>query len=163
MLVTSLFGGVRELTDKNFDKAIARDIVVVEFWATWNEVNKVTLLDEWENFDVKVYRVNIDLYPKIQADNDVVILPTIIFFDDGDEICGDVDGCPYDAENDADSDGICGDEDECPYDGDNDIDGDGICGDEDECPYDEILAGRDVAARHHTVEVNTAFRDLIEK
>ena len=37
---------------------------------------------------------------------------------------------------------------------------------DDELPqffYDEILAGRDVAARHHTVEVNTAFRDLIEK
>ena len=37
---------------------------------------------------------------------------------------------------------------------------------DDELPqffYDEILAGKDVAARHHTVEVNTAFRDLIEK
>ena len=63
MLVTSLFGQVRELTDENFSKATARGLVVVEFWATWNETNKVVLLDEWENFDVKVYRVNIDLYP----------------------------------------------------------------------------------------------------
>ena len=88
MLVTSLFGGVRELTDKNFEKAIARDIVVVEFWATWNEVNKVTLLDKWaeDTFDAKVYRLNIDLYPKIQADNEVVILPTIIFYDEGEEV-----------------------------------------------------------------------------
>ena len=88
MLVTSLFGGIRELTDKNFDKAIARDIVVVEFWATWNEVNKVTLLDKWadDTFDAKVYRLNIDLYPKIQADNEVVILPTIIFYDEGEEV-----------------------------------------------------------------------------
>ena len=88
MLVTSLFGGIRELTDKNFDKAIARDIVVVEFWATWNEVNKVTLLDEWaeDTFDAKVYRLNIDLYPKIQADNNVVILPTLIFYVDGEEV-----------------------------------------------------------------------------
>ena len=86
MLVTSLFGGVRELTNDNFKKAIARDIVVVEFWATWNEANKVDLLDEWDTFDAKVYRVNIDLYPGIQAKNDVVILPTIIFYDEGEEV-----------------------------------------------------------------------------
>ena len=86
MLVTSLFGGVRELTNDNFKKATARDIVVVEFWATWNEANKVALLDEWDTFDAKVYRVNIDLYPGIQAKNDVVILPTIIFYDEGEEV-----------------------------------------------------------------------------
>ena len=86
MMITSLFGQIRELTDENFSKATARNLVVVEFYATWNETNKVTLLDEWENFDVKVYRLNIDLYPKIQSDNDVVILPTIIFYDDGEEV-----------------------------------------------------------------------------
>ena len=86
LLVTSLFGGVRELTDENFDRATGRGLVVVEFWATWNEKNKVALLDEWDTFDAKVYRVNIDLYPKIQAKNDVVILPTIIFYDEGEEV-----------------------------------------------------------------------------
>jgi thioredoxin-like negative regulator of GroEL len=87
MLCSSLFSeDIRELTDENFSKATARNIVVVEFWATWNEANKVTLLEEWENFDVKIYRINIDLYPSIQADNDVVILPTIIFYDDGEEV-----------------------------------------------------------------------------
>ena len=85
MLCSSLFSEIRELTDENFEKATARNIVVVEFWAPWNETNKVTLLEEWENFDVKIYRINIELYPEIQADNDVVILPTIIFFDDGEE------------------------------------------------------------------------------
>ena len=86
MLCSSLFSeDIRELTDENFSKATARNIVVVEFWAGWNETNKVTLLEEWENFDVKIYRINIELYPGIQADNDVVILPTIIFYDDGEE------------------------------------------------------------------------------
>ena len=86
MLCSSLFSeDIRELTDENFSKATARNIVVVEFWAGWNEANKVTLLEEWENFDVKIYRINIESYPKIQADNDVVILPTIIFYDDGEE------------------------------------------------------------------------------
>jgi thioredoxin 1 len=86
MLITSLFGSVRELTDENFKKATNRGLVVVEFWATWNEANKVSVIDEWDTFDAKVYRLNIDLYPKIQADNNVVILPTIIFYDDGEEV-----------------------------------------------------------------------------
>ena len=86
ILVTSLFGGVRELTNENFSKATNRGLVVVEFYATWNEVNKVTAIDEWDSFDAKVYRVNIDTYPKIQADNNVVILPTIIFYDEGEEV-----------------------------------------------------------------------------
>ena len=85
MLVTSLFGNVRELTDENFGRATGRGLVVVEFFSTWNEANKVVILDTWDTFDAKVYRVNIDLYPKIQANNDVVILPTIIFYDDGEE------------------------------------------------------------------------------
>ena len=86
MLVTSLFGGVRELTDENFDSAISRGLVVVEFWAVWNEMNKVAILDEWDTFDAKVFRLNIELFPQIQADNNVVILPTIIFYDEGEEV-----------------------------------------------------------------------------
>ena len=74
------------MTDENFSRATSRGIVAVEFWATWNEANKVSILDEWDTFDAKVYRVNIDLYPGIQAKNDVVILPTIIFYDEGEEV-----------------------------------------------------------------------------
>ena len=86
MLITSLFGGVRELTDENFKKATNRGLVVVEFWATWNEANKVSVIDEWDTFDAKVYRLNIELFPTIQSDNNVVILPTIIFYDEGEEV-----------------------------------------------------------------------------
>ena len=28
---------IRELTDTNFEKATARNLVVVEFWATWHD------------------------------------------------------------------------------------------------------------------------------
>ena len=86
LMVTSLFGQIRELTDENFGRATGRGLVVVEFYATWNEANKVAILDTWDTFDAKVYRINIDLYPKIQAKNDVVILPTIIFYDEGEEV-----------------------------------------------------------------------------
>ena len=86
LLFTSLFGEIRELTDEDFGRAIGRGLVVVEFFLTWNIANKVVVLDTWDTFDAKVYRVNIDSYPKIQADNNVVILPTIIFFDEGEEV-----------------------------------------------------------------------------
>ena len=82
LMITTLFGQdefeevkqLRELTSDNFSRATARNIVVVEFYATWNETNKVTILDTWDTFDAKVYRINIDLYPDIQSNNNVVIL-----------------------------------------------------------------------------------------
>ena len=86
LLFTSLFGEVRELTDENFGRATARGLVVVEFFSTWNEANKVIVLDTWDTFEAKVYRINIDLYPKIQSENGVVILPTLIFYLDGEEV-----------------------------------------------------------------------------
>ena len=86
MLVTSLFGNVRELTDENFDKAIKRGLVVIEFYAGWNEANIVKLLDEWDNFEVsRVCRINIETYDKIMTSQKVVVLPTIIFYLDGEE------------------------------------------------------------------------------
>ena len=86
LMITSLFGGVRELTDENFSRATGRGLVVVEFFSSWNEANKVVILDTWDTFDAKVYRINIDLYPKIQSENEVVILPTLIFYDEGEEV-----------------------------------------------------------------------------
>ena len=86
MLVTSLFGNVRELTDENFDKAIKRGMVVVEYYAGWNIANIVTLLDEWDNFEVnRVCRLDVEKYDKIMTAEKVVVLPTIIFYLDGEE------------------------------------------------------------------------------
>ena len=48
MLVTSLFGQVKELSAENFDRAIKRGVVVIEFYAGWNEANIVKILDDWE-------------------------------------------------------------------------------------------------------------------
>ena len=86
LMLTTLFGQVKELTDENFDKATRRGMVVVEFYASWNKANIVTLLDTWDNFEVnRVYRLNVETYDKIMTSQNVVVLPTIIFYLDGDE------------------------------------------------------------------------------
>ena len=86
MLVTSLFGNVRELTDENFDKAIKRGVVVIEYYAGWNEANIVKILDDWDNFEVsRVFRLDVEKYDKIMTSEKVVVLPTIIFYLDGEE------------------------------------------------------------------------------
>jgi hypothetical protein len=86
MLITSLFGNVRELTDENFDKAIKRGVVVIEYYAGWNEANIVKILDDWDNFEVsRVFRLNVEKYDKIMTSQKVVVLPTIIFYLDGEE------------------------------------------------------------------------------
>ena len=86
MLVTSLFGNVRELTDENFDRAIKRGVVVIEYYAGWNKANIVTILDEWDNFEVsRVFRLDVEKYDKIMTSQKVVVLPTIIFYLDGEE------------------------------------------------------------------------------
>ena len=86
MLVTSLFSNVRELTDENFDRAIKRGVVVIEYYAGWNEANIVKVLDEWDNFEVsRVFRLDVEKYDKIMTSQKVVVLPTIIFYLDGEE------------------------------------------------------------------------------
>ena len=86
MLVTSLFSQVKELSAENFDRAIKRGVVVIEFYAGWNEANIVKILDDWDNFEVsRVFRLDVEKYDKIMTSQKVVVLPTIIFYLDGDE------------------------------------------------------------------------------
>ena len=86
MLVSSLFGQVKELSAENFDRAIKRGVVVIEYYAGWNEANMVKILDEWDNFEVsRVFRLDVEKYDKIMTSEKVVVLPTIIFYLDGEE------------------------------------------------------------------------------
>ena len=74
---------VKELNEKSFKVATRSGITIVEYWASWNMVNKVAMLDSIEVVDAKIYRVNIDTNPKVTAKQKIIVVPTIIIYDDG--------------------------------------------------------------------------------
>ena len=69
------------ITASNFDSKIAKDIVVVEFWAEWNKANEFAELNKLK--DSSVYRVDIMHCSKLQADYKISAVPTVVVFDNG--------------------------------------------------------------------------------
>ena len=74
---------IKELNKKSFKVAKRSGIVIVEFWASWNVDNKITLLDSIEVEDANIYRVNIDTNAELMAKEKIVVVPTIVIYDDG--------------------------------------------------------------------------------
>ena len=74
---------IKELNKKSFKVAKRSGIVIVEFWASWNVGNKITLLDSIEVEDANIYRVNIDTNAELMAKEKIVVVPTIVIYDDG--------------------------------------------------------------------------------
>jgi hypothetical protein len=91
MLVVSLIvnsslcgqSDVLNLNGDNYEEKTIQGIVVVEYWAGWNIINKIVDFEKLEN--VELYRVNIDSCQNLQIENSVIVVPTIIFYDDGKE------------------------------------------------------------------------------
>ena len=65
----------------NFKDKIAKDIVVVEFWAEWNKANEFAELNKLK--DTSVYRVDIMHCTKLQTKYSITAVPTVIIFDNG--------------------------------------------------------------------------------
>ena len=76
---------IKELDKKSFGVATRTGVTIVEYWASWNLVNKVTMLDSIEVQDAKIYRINIDTNPEITAREKIIVVPTIVIYDDGTE------------------------------------------------------------------------------
>ena len=83
ILLSSLLFGVTELTTKNFEEEIKEGIFVVEYWAHWNSEYIVKPVAELTN--AKVYRVNICDNIDLQIRDYILVVPTIIFFENGKE------------------------------------------------------------------------------
>ena len=59
-------------------------IVVTHFNAAWNDPNKVSYIGELTDCDI-VY-VDIAVAPKLQAKHEIVVVPTVVIFKDGEEV-----------------------------------------------------------------------------
>jgi thiol-disulfide isomerase/thioredoxin len=69
------------ITASNFDSKIAKDVVAVEFWAEWNQANQFNELVKLK--DTSVYRVDIMHCSDLQAEYNIVAIPTVVLFDNG--------------------------------------------------------------------------------
>ena len=74
---------IKGLNEKNFGAATRSGIKIVEFHALWNVANKVTLLDSITIEDATIYRVLIDTNMILATEQKIVVVPTLLFFDDG--------------------------------------------------------------------------------
>ena len=69
------------ISSNDFKNKIAKDIVVVEFWADWNKTNQFNELNKLK--DCNIYRIDIMSSMDIQTDYNVTAIPTVIVFDNG--------------------------------------------------------------------------------
>ena len=82
--------GISTLTDATFDEEIgaASEVVVVDFWAEWCGPCKMIapILEEIateQNGKVKVAKLNVDDNPDAARRYDVMSIPTLLVFRDG--------------------------------------------------------------------------------
>ena len=67
-----------------FSESLYSQIVVTHFNAAWNDPNKAEWVGDLTDCDITY--VDIALSPKLQIKHKVVVVPTIIIFQDGEEI-----------------------------------------------------------------------------
>ena len=67
-----------------FSLSASSQIVVTHFNAEWNDPNKVSYIGKLTDCDI-VY-VDIAKSPKLQEKHEIVIVPTVVIFKDGEEV-----------------------------------------------------------------------------
>lgn len=78
------------LTNENFAESVKEGVSIVDFWAIWCGPCRIMtpVVEEIakEMPDVKVYKLNVDDYPELTAKFDIMSIPTILIFKDGEEV-----------------------------------------------------------------------------
>lgn len=67
-----------------FSLSASSQIVVTHFNAEWNDPNKVSYIGKLTDCDI-VY-VDIAKSPKLQKKHEIIIVPTVVIFKDGEEV-----------------------------------------------------------------------------
>jgi type IV secretory pathway component VirB8 len=67
-----------------FANASYSQVVVTHFNAAWNDPNKVSYIGKLTDCDI-VY-VDIAAAPKLQAKHEIIVVPTVVIYKDGEEM-----------------------------------------------------------------------------
>lgn len=81
--IIGMVSGQEFVHSDNFNKTIAKDIVVIEFWVEWNSSNQFAELNKLK--ECEKYRVDIGKCNKIQNKYSVSAIPTVLVFENGKE------------------------------------------------------------------------------
>ena len=69
------------LGSDDFEKETSRGIIVVEFWASWNDANSPEWISKLK--ECEVYRVDIGTHMDLQTEYEITSIPTVIIFNNG--------------------------------------------------------------------------------
>jgi len=78
------------LTNDNFEDSVKEGVCIVDFWAIWCVPCRIMtpivedIAKEMPN--IKVFKLNVDDYPELTAEFNIMSIPTILIFKDGKEV-----------------------------------------------------------------------------
>ena len=84
LICLTVHANVEFLNNNNFNNKISKGIVVVEYWAEWNNANKFKELKDLK--DCTVYRACIAKCTDAASKYNIKAIPTVIIYDNGEEV-----------------------------------------------------------------------------